>query len=643
MISSVGVQRGAKANYWACQYGWPSARNDTEQHNHHHDQQQQHNHHYHHHHQYQQSTNFLGYLQTINHINQNDRSAARATHPGPAATSSETLAQTIHNNDTRYYQGQHQQQQQHQHSGTNGTPDNANLYPNYYHNYHHHHPHHSHHLHHHAQHNHLNHQNQHNYNSVPVYPRASDRPSEAAMQSQLAQVGEYHSEYPQRGPYIDQAQTGSSIQFTQIVSLNQSNQIQLQTQLQTQTQAQAQAYTNTLPLIGSYSTGNHYNQSSYAGASEPPTSDYSHLRCVEPPGGDTYGAAGYQQLTGRYQAGAEVAGPQEAEPVLAITNGNCQHYDSIQLSSITIDSNYNRRLDVGSNLVGNDQSLHCNQQQQQPQQQQHQQNPYYDYYKSQHSSGTNLNNYTVSSNYQQQHQIASSDHQLTQTLYSPPTLDNNNAIHPQEQQQQVVRVSSRELAKRGSSHSDSIAPNQGQTWSLRDATAGASANFDLDYAACLDTSKANYLLLVGSSDQDAHSKTAAPIKMRTKDNNGQQRPDAVQIGSQRSGVVSNNNAGADVHSQQHQQHQLQQSKTNQCNICGRHYARPSTLKTHLRTHTNERPYKCSVCCKTFSQAANLTAHQRVHTGERPFPCPICGRQFSQSSSVITHLRTHSGK
>lgn len=55
-------------------------------------------------------------------------------------------------------------------------------------------------------------------------------------------------------------------------------------------------------------------------------------------------------------------------------------------------------------------------------------------------------------------------------------------------------------------------------------------------------------------------------------------------------------------------------RLNHCGICGRNYARPSTLKTHLRTHTNERPFKCNVCMKTFSQAANLTAHQRVHTG-----------------------------
>ncbi|OON21250.1 zinc finger, C2H2 type [Opisthorchis viverrini] len=88
---------------------------------------------------------------------------------------------------------------------------------------------------------------------------------------------------------------------------------------------------------------------------------------------------------------------------------------------------------------------------------------------------------------------------------------------------------------------------------------------------------------------------------------------------------------------------IEKQHTHKCFLCSRVYTRPSTLKTHLRTHAGLRPYRCMCCAKRFSQLANLTAHVRTHSGERPFHCPVCQKRFSQSSSVTTHLRTHSGE
>ncbi|XP_059059057.1 zinc finger protein 329-like [Achroia grisella] len=81
----------------------------------------------------------------------------------------------------------------------------------------------------------------------------------------------------------------------------------------------------------------------------------------------------------------------------------------------------------------------------------------------------------------------------------------------------------------------------------------------------------------------------------------------------------------------------------QCFTCGKVMSSRFRLKTHLRTHTGERPYSCLHCGKNFSLAQNLKVHIRIHTGEKPLKCSICGECFAQSAGLAAHRRKHTGQ
>ncbi|PKS10491.1 hypothetical protein jhhlp_002243 [Lomentospora prolificans] len=58
-------------------------------------------------------------------------------------------------------------------------------------------------------------------------------------------------------------------------------------------------------------------------------------------------------------------------------------------------------------------------------------------------------------------------------------------------------------------------------------------------------------------------------------------------------------------------------KKHKCKVCDKRFTRPSSLQTHMYSHTGEKPYACEVegCGKHFSVVSNLRRHQKVHKGE----------------------------
>jgi uncharacterized Zn-finger protein len=58
-------------------------------------------------------------------------------------------------------------------------------------------------------------------------------------------------------------------------------------------------------------------------------------------------------------------------------------------------------------------------------------------------------------------------------------------------------------------------------------------------------------------------------------------------------------------------------KKHQCKVCDKRFTRPSSLQTHMYSHTGEKPFACNVdgCGRHFSVVSNLRRHKKVHRGE----------------------------
>ncbi|XP_057717656.1 transcription factor E4F1 [Corythoichthys intestinalis] len=76
-----------------------------------------------------------------------------------------------------------------------------------------------------------------------------------------------------------------------------------------------------------------------------------------------------------------------------------------------------------------------------------------------------------------------------------------------------------------------------------------------------------------------------------------------------------------------------------CQLCDKTFKTSNILKTHMKTHSDQKNFACELCGNSFRTKGSLIRHNRRHSDERPYQCALCGQSFRESGALTRHLKS----
>ncbi|KAM0715654.1 hypothetical protein Q7P37_009152 [Cladosporium fusiforme] len=225
--------------------------------------------------------------------------------------------------------------------------------------------------------------------------------------------------------------------------------------------------------------------------------------------------------------------------------------------------------------------------------------------------------------------------------YAPPAKQNNVIPRPSSNTEDTLSPPLRNLSRnRMRAKSDSHAGSRPMTPSL----SGRGRSPSLQPQTSGDS-------LAPFDSRSTSSRSPSPARGRNGSLNSRHRSSSNQS-DQRDYILDLANPERTPSNGADRGRQQKHPATFQCNLCPKRFTRAYNLRSHLRTHTDERPFVCTVCGKAFARQHDRKRHEGLHSGEKKFVCRGnlqtnaqwgCGRRFARADALGRHFRSEAGR